>query len=218
MFADQAADHNSEITRLARNGRKSASCFRRCAYRAVSASAFAASEHLVEGRLECDLSRSEGTLFGSQQDGDCFFCLPGVAFDTLRGTYRQFRLEIGELEKARMVWAVTAVSKRQSFDLEGTYSGFGAAAAVGVGVTILTGGPTARSTFGRSPSTDAMGLDVSFGITQLHLKPAILLGHIYPQGRHETYVGFILIRRTVTRTAFYKNRKTREPIVSGIVL
>jgi hypothetical protein len=117
-----------------------------------------------------------------------------------------------------MVWAVTAVSKRQSFDLEGTYSGFGAAAAVGVGVNILTGGPTARSTCGRSPSTDAMGLDVSFGITQLHRKPAVLLGHIYPQGRHETYVGFILIRRTVTRTAFYKNRKTREPIVSGIVL
>jgi hypothetical protein len=139
-------------------------------------SAFAASGHFVAGRLECDLSRSEGALLGSKQDVDCVF-LPSGQGDPVRytGLIDNFGLDIGELERARMVWAVTAVSKQQSFDLEGTYRGVEAAAAVGVGggAAILTGGTHATFSLQPLAVNGREGLDVSFGITQLHLKPAI---------------------------------------------
>lgn len=138
--------------------------------------AFAASEHFVAGRLECDLSRSEGAILGSKQDVDCVF-LPSEQGDPVRytGLIDNFGIDIGEVEKARMVWAVTAVSKQQGFDLAGTYRGVEAAAAVGIGggATVLTGGT--HGTFSLQPVAvnGREGLDVSVGITQLHLKPAI---------------------------------------------
>ncbi|WP_313606952.1 DUF992 domain-containing protein [Rhizobium sp.] len=137
---------------------------------------FAASEHFVAGRLECELSRSAGAVLGSKQDVDCLF-LPSEQGASVHytGLIDNFGLDIGEVGKAKMVWAVTAVSRQQSFDLEGTYRGVEAAAAVGVGggAAILTGGT--HGTFSLQPIAvnGREGLDLSVGITQLHLKPAI---------------------------------------------
>ncbi|MEV4610742.1 DUF992 domain-containing protein [Neorhizobium sp. LMR1-1-1.1] len=138
--------------------------------------AFAASEHFVAGRLECELSRSEGAVLGSKQNAACVF-LPSEQGASVRytGLIDNFGLDIGEVDKVKMVWAVTAVSRQQTFNLEGTYRGVEAAAAVGVGggATILTGGT--HGTFSLQPVAvnGREGLDVSVGITQLHLKPAI---------------------------------------------
>lgn len=133
----------------------------------------AASEHFVAGRLECDLSRSEGAILGSKQDVDCVFhpsqSAPPVRYS---GSIDNFGVDIGEVEKATLIWAVDAVSRQASYDLEGTYRGVEAAAAVGVGggAVILTGGT--HGTFSLQPLavSGKQGLEISLGVTQLRLK------------------------------------------------
>lgn len=138
--------------------------------------AFAASEHFVVGRLECAVSPSEGAVLGSKQDAACVF-FPSEQRASVRytGLIDNFGLDIGEVNKAKIVWAVTAVSTQQTFNLEGTYRGVEAAAAVGVGggAAILTG--STHGTFSLQPLAvrGREGLDVSVGITELHLRPAI---------------------------------------------
>ncbi|WP_313555942.1 DUF992 domain-containing protein [Agrobacterium cavarae] len=135
--------------------------------------ALAASEHFVAGRLECDLSRSEGAILGSKQDVACVF-QPSQASAPVRytGSIDNFGVDIGEVEKAKLIWEVDAVSRQASYDLEGTYRGIEAAAALGVGggAVILTGGT--HGTFSLQPvAFDGQeGLDISVGVTQLRLK------------------------------------------------
>lgn len=78
--------------------------------------AFAASEHFVAGRLECELSRSEGAVLGSKQDVDCLF-LPSEQGAPVRytGLIDNFGLDVGEVEKAKMVWAVTRGQQAADF-------------------------------------------------------------------------------------------------------
>ncbi|MBB3979526.1 hypothetical protein GGQ64_004770 [Rhizobium azooxidifex] len=136
----------------------------------------AASEHFVAGRLECDLSRSEGEIIGFKQDVDCVFhpSEPGTPV-RYTGSIDNFGFDIGEIEKANLIWAVDAVSRQPSYDLEGIYRGVEASAAVGVGggAVILTGGT--HGTFSLQPVAvgGQEGLDISVGITQLRLKAAL---------------------------------------------
>ncbi|MBW9118185.1 DUF992 domain-containing protein [Rhizobium cauense] len=138
--------------------------------------AFAASEHFVAGRLECNLSRSEGAVLGSKQNLDCLF-LPSEQGAPVRyaGVIDNFGIDVGEVKNAKMVWAVDAISKQHAYDLEGTYRGLEAAAAVGIGVgaKVLTGGT--RGTFSLQPVaiSGEEGLNISVGVTQLHLKAAM---------------------------------------------
>jgi hypothetical protein len=135
--------------------------------------ALAASEHFVAGRLECDLSRSEGALLGFRQDLDCVFN-PSEAAAPVRytGSIDDLGVNIGEVEKAKLIWAVDAVSEQAPQDLEETYRDIEAAAVLGVGggAVILTGG--IHGTFSLQPvAVDGQeGLDISVGVTQLRLK------------------------------------------------
>lgn len=88
------------------------------------------------------------------------------------GSIDNFGVDIGEVEKATLIWAVDAVSRQASYDLEGTYRRVEAVAAVGVGggAVILTGGT--RGTFSLQPLavSGKQGLEISLGVTQLRLK------------------------------------------------
>jgi hypothetical protein len=135
--------------------------------------ALAASEHFVAGRLECDLSRSRGAVLGSKQDVDCVFH-PSQAAAPVRytGSIDNFGVDIGEVEKAKLIWAVDAVSRQASYDLEGTYRGVEAAAALGVGggAVILTGGTHGAFSLQPVAVDGQVGLNISVGVTQLRLK------------------------------------------------
>ncbi len=138
--------------------------------------AYSASEHFVAGRLECDVSRSEGAILGSKQNVDCIF-LPSNQGTPVRylGSIDNFGLDVGEVEKAKLIWAVDAVSRLPSYDLEGTYRGIEAAAAVGVGggAVVLTGGSNGTLSLQPVAVNGQEGLDISVAVTQLHLKAAM---------------------------------------------
>lgn len=135
--------------------------------------ALAASEHFVAGRLECDLSRSDGAILGAKQDVSCVF-YPSQSAASVRytGVIDNFGVDIGTIKEAKLIWAVDAVSRHASYDLEGTYRGIEAAAALGVGggAVILTGGTDGTLTLQPLAVDGQEGLDISVGVTQLLLK------------------------------------------------
>ncbi|MGF9565050.1 DUF992 domain-containing protein [Neorhizobium sp. BT27B] len=135
--------------------------------------ALAASEHFVAGSLECDLSPSKGAILGSRQDVDCVFhpsqSAPPVGYS---GSIDNFGVDIGEVEKATLIWEVDAVSRQASYDLEGTYRGLEAAAAVGIGggAVLLTGGTHGTLSLQPVAVIGKQGLEISLGVTRLSLK------------------------------------------------
>ena len=138
--------------------------------------AFAASSHFEAGVLTCDLSGDVGAILGSKQDVTCTFkpSAPGAVVK-YTGSIDQFGIDLGEITKAKLVWAVDAVTRQTAYDLEGIYRGVEANAAVGVGVgtTILTGGSHGTLSLQPIAVDGEEGLNIAVGVAQLELKPAI---------------------------------------------
>lgn len=138
--------------------------------------ALAAPAHFEAGILTCDLSGDVGDVLGSKQDMTCTFkpSAPGAEV-RYTGSIDQFGIDLGEITKARLVWAVDAVSKQSAYDLQGVYRGVEANAAVGIGVgaTILTGGSHGTLSLQPIGVDGEEGLNVAVGVEQLELKPAI---------------------------------------------
>lgn len=138
--------------------------------------AFAAPAHFNAGILTCDLSGDVAAVLGSKQDMTCTFkpSAPGAEVK-YTGSIGQFGLDLGEITKARLVWAVDAVSSQSTYDLAGVYRGVEANAAMGVGLgaTILTGGSHGPLSLQPISIEGEEGLNVAVGIAQLELKPVI---------------------------------------------
>lgn len=136
----------------------------------------AAAEHFEAGKLECDLSGDFGAILGAKQEATCTFTpsAPGAAV-RYTGKISEFGLDIGEIKKAKLVWLVDAVSKQPAYDLEGTYRGVEADAALGLGAgaVVLTGGTHGTLSLQPVAVEGDEGLNVAIGVTQLNLKPAI---------------------------------------------
>jgi len=138
--------------------------------------ASAASEHFEAGRLECDLSGDFGAILGARQDATCTFTpsAPGAVV-RYTGTISEFGLDIGEIKKAKLVWLVDTLSKQPNYQLDGTYRGVEADAALGLGAgtVVLTGGTHGTLSLQPVAVEGEEGLNVAVGVTQLNLKPAI---------------------------------------------
>lgn len=141
----------------------------------IAQPAFAASEHFQAGKLTCDLSGDVGAILGARQDATCIFqpSGPGAAI-AYKGTISEFGLDIGTIDKGKLVWAVDAVSRQPAYDLAGTYRGIEADAALGLGAgaVVLTGGTHGTLSLQPVALEGEKGLNLAAGVVQLDLKPA----------------------------------------------
>lgn len=127
------------------------------------------------GRLDCDVSASVGVIVGGQQEASCVFIpADGAARVDYKGKITEFGLDIGEISKAKMTWAVFAPSFRDQSSLNGTYTGVSADAALGLGAgaKVLVGG--VDGTISLQPISVEVdeGVNLAVGISSLTLRLA----------------------------------------------
>lgn len=140
----------------------------------VSAPAFAATKHLEVGRLECNLSGNFGSILGAKETTSCVFTpsAPGVPVK-YTGTITELGLDIGQINAAKLVWLVDAVSEQPNYDLAGTYVGVEADASfgLGAGAYVLTGSQNALTL--QPVAVDGEeGVNAAVGVVRFELKPA----------------------------------------------
>ncbi|MDM9627605.1 DUF992 domain-containing protein [Rhizobium sp. S152] len=143
---------------------------------AISLSSVAARAETAEvGTLDCDVSEGIGAIVGSKQNVNCVFTpsAPGSGSRYV-GSITDFGLDIGTVERGRMIWLVYNATAGQPNDLAGTYRGVAADASLGLGVgaKILIGGE--RDSLSLQPiSVEAQeGLNVAVGVAALKLRAA----------------------------------------------
>lgn len=128
------------------------------------------------GKLDCDVSKGIGVIVGSKQDVDCIFTpsASGDAGQHYVGTITDFGLDVGTVEKGRMVWLVFNATREPVAGLEGNYAGVTADASVGIGggANVLVGG-TSRTVSLQPVSLEGdVGVNLAVGVTALKLQPA----------------------------------------------
>jgi hypothetical protein len=128
------------------------------------------------GTLDCDVSKGIGVIVGSKQDVDCTYTpsAPGDARQRYVGTITNFGLDVGTVEKGRMVWLVFNATREPVAGLGGNYAGVTADASVGVGggANVLVGG-TSKTVSLQPVSLDGeVGVNLAVGVTALKLQLA----------------------------------------------
>lgn len=128
------------------------------------------------GKLDCDVSKGIGVIVGSKQDLDCTFT-PTTSDDSNQhyvGTITDFGLDVGTVEKGRMVWLVFNATREPVGGLQGNYAGVTADASVGVGggANVLVGGTSKTISLQPVSLQGDVGVNLAVGVTALKLQLA----------------------------------------------
>lgn len=128
------------------------------------------------GKLDCDVSKGIGVIVGSKQDVDCTFT-PSAAGDASQhyvGTITDFGLDVGTVEKGRMVWLVFNATRQPVAGLAGNYAGLTADASVGIGggANVLVGGTSKTISLQPVSLEGDVGVNLAVGVTALKLQLA----------------------------------------------
>jgi hypothetical protein len=140
----------------------------------VSAVTALAAPHAEAGRLDCDVSAGLGLIVGSQREVSCSFVPTGGGeSEKYQGKITEFGLDIGEIQKAKLVWLVFAPAPHRKDALAGTYTGVSADAALGLGVgaKVLVGGDNGTVSLQPLSIEGEEGLNIAAGISALTLRP-----------------------------------------------
>jgi hypothetical protein len=129
------------------------------------------------GLLSCDLSAGIGLILMEKQSMTCTFRRTGSAtVERYTGTVDEFGVELGEVEKGHLVWAVAAATQgAPAGALAGTYAGVGADASFGpgAGASVLIGGTQRAFSLQPVSVEGEVGINIAAGIQTLTLRPAI---------------------------------------------
>jgi hypothetical protein len=131
-----------------------------------------AQQGVKAGTLTCNVSSGWGLVFGSSRELKCVFTHDSVS-ENYVGHIRKFGVDIGYQAGGVIAWGVLAPTNNVGRGaLAGDYGGAtaSAAAGVGVGANVLTGG--FQDSFALQPlSVEGMvGLNVAGGIAQISLE------------------------------------------------
>ncbi len=128
------------------------------------------------GKLDCDVSKGIGVIVGSNQDLDCTYA-PSAAGDSSQhyvGTITDFGLDVGTVEKGRMIWLVFNATREPVAGLQGNYAGLTADASVGIGggANVLVGGTGKTISLQPVSLEGNIGVNLAVGVAALKLQPA----------------------------------------------
>ncbi len=141
----------------------------------LAAPAVANAERAEVGKLDCDVSAGIGVIVGSKQDVDCTFSpTASGAAQHYVGNITDFGLDVGTVEKGRMLWLVYNATREPVAGLQGTYSGVTADASVGIGggANVLVGGSAKTLSLQPVSLEGDVGLNLAVGVTALKLRLA----------------------------------------------
>ncbi|MBB3286867.1 MULTISPECIES: DUF992 domain-containing protein [unclassified Rhizobium] len=132
-------------------------------------------ERAEVGQLDCDVSAGIGAIVGTRQDLACTFTPSGNApVQHYIGNITEFGLDVGTVDKGRMVWLVYNATREPVGGLQGTYDGVTAGASLGVGADaeILVGGSLKSLSLQPLAVDGDTGLNLAVGVTSLELRLA----------------------------------------------
>ncbi|MCM2402671.1 DUF992 domain-containing protein [Rhizobium sp. S153] len=132
-------------------------------------------ERAEVGQLDCDVSAGIGAIVGTRQDMACTFTPSGnEPVQHYTGNITEFGLDVGTIDKGRMVWLVYNATREPIGGLEGTYDGVTAGASVGVGAdaNILVGGSSNSLSLQPLSVEGDTGFNIAVGVTSLKLRLA----------------------------------------------
>ncbi len=140
-------------------------------------SAFPATPASAQGRirvgiLECITQPSIGAIVGSVREMDCVFKPTSGRDENYAGTQAKIGIDIGVQARAALAWAVFAPTvDRRPGELQGTYAGVSADAAVGLGLgaNVLLGGSSRTVVLQPLSVEGQIGVGVSAGVSSLKL-------------------------------------------------
>lgn len=124
------------------------------------------------GILECITQPSIGAIIGSVREMDCVFKPTSGRHENYSGTQAKIGIDIGVQARAALVWAVFAPTvDRRPGELQGTYSGVSADAAVGLGLgaNVLLGGSSRTIVLQPLSLEGQVGAGFSAGVSSLTL-------------------------------------------------
>ncbi|CDZ68347.1 Hypothetical protein NGAL_HAMBI2605_66380 [Neorhizobium galegae bv. orientalis] len=130
-------------------------------------------EGVAVGKLDCDVSSGIGAIVGSKQDATCVFQPSGQgAVSQYTGTITSFGLDVGTIDKARLIWLVYAPTHGSQGGLEGTYRGVEANVSLGLGVgaNALVGDGRNSSTLQPLSIEGERGLNLAVGVSEFKLR------------------------------------------------
>jgi hypothetical protein len=140
---------------------------------ALLAPAAASAAQTEVGKLDCDVSAGIGVIIGSKQAVSCMFTpsAPGPK-KSYQGSIDEFGLDIGEVQKGRMVWLVYSINGQPLTGLQGTYRGVEADASLGLGggAKVLVGGSQSSVSLQPVSLEGDVGVNVAVGVASLRLR------------------------------------------------
>ena len=135
----------------------------------------AASAQVRVGLLECNVSAGTGMVITSTKALDCLFRPDGGAPEHYFGTVTRYGLDVGMTNAGKLAWGVLAPTAIPGAGaLQGTYTGVGGGATVGVGATanVLVGGSGQTTSLQPLSISGQTGLNVTAGVGQIALEYA----------------------------------------------
>jgi hypothetical protein len=147
------------------------------AWFAAAALVFASPAFAAEvkvGQLQCDVSAGLGMIVASSKAMECRYLPLRGRPETYHGFIRRFGLDLGATDRGVLVWDVFApTAGRMRHALAGDYSGFGAAATLGVGLGAngLFGGSTHEIGLQPVSVQTQNGLNIAAGVAAMELRP-----------------------------------------------
>lgn len=138
----------------------------------VSALPASAQGRIRVGVLECITQPSIGAIVGSVREMDCVFKPTSGRDENYAGTQAKIGIDIGVQARAAILWGVFAPTvDRRPGELQGTYAGVSADAAVGLGLgaNVLLGGSSRTIVLQPLSVEGQIGAGISAGITSLTL-------------------------------------------------
>ncbi len=129
---------------------------------------------IVNGTLDCSIAAGQSFVLGSNRAIDCLYTAASGASERYRGEIARFGVDIGFLNRGRMIWAVLAATDGAPGALAGSYVGAGAGVTpgVGAGAYALTGSGSRAVTLQPFSVEGNTGINVAVGVAELRLRPA----------------------------------------------
>jgi hypothetical protein len=124
------------------------------------------------GVLECVTQPSIGAIVGSVREMDCVFKPSSGRNENYSGTQAKIGIDIGVQARAAIIWAVFAPTvDRRPGELQGTYTGVSADAAIGLGLgaNVLLGGSSRTIVLQPLSLEGQIGAGISAGVSALTL-------------------------------------------------
>ncbi|MBY5814511.1 DUF992 domain-containing protein [Rhizobium leguminosarum] len=133
-------------------------------------------EDVQVGKFDCDVSSNIGVIVGSKQEASCVFDPSGDgAQKRYLGTITCFGVDVGKVDKGRLIWLVYAPRRGEQGSLEGIYRGVAANASVGIGVgaNVLAGDGEHNLSLQPVSIEGEQGLNLAVGVSEFKLRKAL---------------------------------------------